>query len=111
MMKLVQIAEGKIRDELKSTKGAIMYDGWTENGVHYVGIYVVYNRTFGLYRNGVLETESELAITLLSVRHFEDVFYILPRQGSRMGTVPDCRHLSRQHMHRRSNGDSSRRLQ
>lgn len=73
-MKLVEIAKGKIRDELKSTKGAIMYDGWTENGVHYVGIYVVYNRTFGLYRNGVLETESELAITLLSVRHFEDVF-------------------------------------
>eukprot|EP00171_Calliarthron_tuberculosum_P005814 IDg5814t1 len=99
-LKLVEIVEEKIRDEMKKTKGAIMYDGWTDNGVHYVGIYVVYNRSFEVYGDGVLETETELAITLLSVspmaaacdtetsstieaakfcavthvRHFEDVF-------------------------------------
>lgn len=47
MFTLVELIEDRITAEMKSTKGAIMYDGWTHGGMHYLGLFAIYvsNRT------------------------------------------------------------------
>eukprot|EP00171_Calliarthron_tuberculosum_P009475 IDg9475t1 len=41
---LTQLVEENITKEMRATKGAIMHDGWTDCGVHYVGLFAVYCR-------------------------------------------------------------------
>ena len=45
LFKLEELVEAKIRTEKKATKGAIMYDGWSVNGTHYLGIMAVYMKS------------------------------------------------------------------
>lgn len=43
MFALTEIVENKIGDEMvKARFGAIMHDGWTKGGVHYIGIFSCY---------------------------------------------------------------------
>ena len=67
MLHLVEIVEQSIKQEFASTRGASMYDGWTDCGVHYIGFYAVYMRNFWVLRNRSSKQEEELAITLHSV--------------------------------------------
>eukprot|EP00171_Calliarthron_tuberculosum_P001491 IDg1491t1 len=67
MLYLVELVEKSIKYEMQSTRGAVMYDGWTEGGVHYLGIYAVYVRKVDVMRRGVNHQGEEVAITLLSV--------------------------------------------
>eukprot|EP00171_Calliarthron_tuberculosum_P003916 IDg3916t1 len=39
---LTELVEEKISTEMRSTKGAIIHDGWTDCGVHYVGLFASY---------------------------------------------------------------------
>ena len=41
---LVELVEGIISSEMRSTRGSIAYDGWTDSGTHYIGIFAVYER-------------------------------------------------------------------
>lgn len=66
LFKLVEIVECKIKDEMMKQKGAVMYDGWTNNSTHYVGIFGVYMRNVAVHKNGVMHTEKELACPLLA---------------------------------------------
>ncbi len=67
MFKLVEIVEAKIKDEMTLAKGAVMYDEWTHNSTHYIGVFAVYTRTLAVFKNGVISSESELAMPLLAV--------------------------------------------
>ncbi len=42
IFKLAELVERRIAKELRGTTGAIMYDGWSKNSVHYVAIYASY---------------------------------------------------------------------
>lgn len=39
IFKRIEIFEKKITHHLKGTKGALMYDGWTHNYTHFVGLF------------------------------------------------------------------------
>ena len=67
MLHLVGIVEQSIKQEMASVRGSIIYDGWTDCGFHYNGVYAVYVRIFRVLRNGSSKHEETLAITLLSV--------------------------------------------
>ena len=41
MFALVELVEGRISAEMRQTKGAIMHDGWSDSGAHYIGIMTV----------------------------------------------------------------------
>jgi len=66
ILALVQIVEKRIAAELNGTKGAIMYDGWTRSGTHYLGIIAVFNRKVSVMCNGVLRQKLILSMPLLS---------------------------------------------
>lgn len=65
LVKLVQI---RISEEMKSSKiGAIMHDGWTRNGVHYVGVFACYVRLIDVSIKGRKVESEEVVTTLLDV--------------------------------------------
>ncbi len=64
---LSDIVKGKIADELKDTKhGAIMHDGWTMSGVHYIGLFACYIIKRKFRDNGTSNSEDVPVVTLLS---------------------------------------------
>ncbi len=40
---LVELVERRVASELKRTKGAVNYDGWSDTGTHCVAVYASYN--------------------------------------------------------------------
>lgn len=50
---LVQIDQNKIAEELKETRSAFMYDGWTKSGTHLLGNFAV-----SMLRISVMKRES-----------------------------------------------------
>ncbi len=42
MHSLVQVVESKITKKMKMTCGAILHDGWTNSGTHYLGLFACY---------------------------------------------------------------------
>ena len=38
----MELVEERISEEVKNTKGAVLFDGWTNNGIHYIGKYLSY---------------------------------------------------------------------
>ncbi len=66
MFKLVGIFEAKIQAKVQQSKGAIMYEGWTSNTMHCMGLFAVYMGELSVYRSGMLFKEKELASPLLS---------------------------------------------
>ncbi len=50
---------------MKQQKGAIMYDGWTNNSIHCMGVFAVYMRKVAYVKNGVIFKEQELDCQLL----------------------------------------------
>lgn len=62
LFNLVELVENKITAEMNTTKGAIMYDGWTHGGMHYLGLFAIYMK-----RNDSTPAEQIVAAPLLSV--------------------------------------------
>ena len=54
---MVEIIEGRISAEMKdATRGSILYDGWTKNGVNFVAIFACYIKKVGTSSSsGVIE--------------------------------------------------------
>lgn len=46
IFKLVELVEQRIYEELISTKGSVLYDGWTFNESHFVGVILSYCKTY-----------------------------------------------------------------
>ncbi len=68
MFTIVEIVESKIEADMEQTKGAVIYDGWTNNSTHFMGIFAVYMRKISIFRNSMVQYEKELACPLLSAR-------------------------------------------
>ncbi len=45
---------------MMQSKGAVMYDVWTSNTMHYVGVFAVYMSEVSVYRSKMLFVEKEL---------------------------------------------------
>jgi hypothetical protein len=69
MFKMVQLIEPTIGQLMQDAGiGAIMYDGWTKDSVHYIGIIACFMRQFPVYKYGkMVEYKQELEQILLSV--------------------------------------------
>jgi hypothetical protein len=67
IFKLVELVELRIKEELKSAPGGqIMYDGWTRNATHFLGVFASYMRTVSHVKKGITMKEEVPTITLLS---------------------------------------------
>ena len=42
ILQLTKLVEIRIRNEMRSTRGYIMYDGWSVSGVHFLGVFATY---------------------------------------------------------------------
>ena len=66
MFKMVQVIERNIGKEMQCTKGAVMYDGWSSNGVHFIGIFALYMRKIQSYGQKKTVGQKELCLNLIS---------------------------------------------
>lgn len=41
LLQVVELVEKRIGEEIRITKGAILYDGWTTNATDYLGIFAM----------------------------------------------------------------------
>lgn len=67
LFKVVEFVELAIGKEMKEMKGAILYDGWTSNAMHYFGLFAVYCRKIDVIENGQANGMSVVCCPLLSV--------------------------------------------
>ncbi len=66
ILNLVRIVEKRISEDLENSKGSIMYDGWTHDNTHYLGVFAVYMKKIRVFRNNEESFVEQLAIPLLS---------------------------------------------
>jgi hypothetical protein len=67
MFKLVELVEERIGQSMrKAGKGAIMHDGWSCNGVHYVGLIACFNNPLTSKHYGYKGSDSNVELCLLS---------------------------------------------
>ena len=64
IFKLVQLVEETITNEMKTTKGSLMLDGWSECSIHYIGVFAVYMKCSKEIENGIILAEKRLCIAL-----------------------------------------------
>lgn len=65
---LAKVVEDTIANELSNTKGAIMYDGCSRPGTHYLGIMASYMSNIALMVKGEVHQKAVLALLLLLIR-------------------------------------------
>lgn len=71
---MVDLVEESIMVELKQTPcGAIMHDGWTSGGVHYIGLFGCYIRQVKIINKGSSKESDERTITLLAAAPMRQV--------------------------------------
>lgn len=63
---LVELVELSIRQAMKETRWAFMYDGWTHNGNHYLVVCAVATKTVTRFDNGYEFVHEQPAKPLLS---------------------------------------------
>lgn len=54
ILKLVEVDEEQIWNELKATIGCFMHYEWTSNATHYLGVFAIYSREMRCRSHGVL---------------------------------------------------------
>jgi len=67
MFLIVKAVEEIIEKEMKATKGSIMYDGWTNSGTHYLGIFACYMKEISFFENGMCAKNEVLCMPLVSM--------------------------------------------
>ena len=67
MFQLVEIVEQLTGEEMKCTKVAILHDGWTHAGTHYLGIFASYIRRKVIWENNKNICINEHVMPLLSM--------------------------------------------
>lgn len=68
LIQLVQIVERRIKTEIDCKKRALMSDGWTCHGVHFVAIMLVYSHVVYVRRDGATREEHVTKQTLIPSR-------------------------------------------
>ena len=69
LFNLVRIVESAIAEDIKKAKhGAIMHDGWSKFGTHYVALFAQYNRTVIQNTGKIRKTVLMPASALLAMR-------------------------------------------
>ena len=54
IFKLVKLVEENVTNEKKTTKGSLMFDGWSECGIHYIDVFAVYMKCSKEVENGII---------------------------------------------------------
>lgn len=67
IIKLVELVEKRIEREMKDTKGALLFDGWSKRGVHYVAIMASYMQGVPVKKRDVVATEYIPRISLIAL--------------------------------------------
>ena len=67
LFKLVELVEARISEEMKDQVGAILFDGWSRRGTHYVGLFGSFMRKVSVMNVGRSTVAEELCMPLLSV--------------------------------------------
>lgn len=62
-----------IAEEMRGSKGAVMYDGGTRRDTHYLGVFGLYVRDAQILRHGKLDVVQELSMPLLSASQIASV--------------------------------------
>jgi len=87
---LVEMVEAKISKEIENTKGLILYDGWTSNNTHFVGVFLSYCRKIPIRVNGRNEYKNVPQITLVGVSPLakieEDGFNSLSEEATKFNS-------------------------
>ena len=69
LFNLVGVVEDTIKEEMKlAGYGAIMHDGWSKFGTHYVGIFAQYNNAVSCYIGKIKSTRLQPTNVLLAMR-------------------------------------------
>eukprot|EP00171_Calliarthron_tuberculosum_P002904 IDg2904t1 len=77
MFSLFEIVENRISAEMRVTKGAILHDGWTDSGVHYIGLFAVYVRKIRFGSNNCQCTDDATRFDAEThATHIREVFNI-----------------------------------
>ena len=66
-MKLIKLVEAQIGEEMHGMKGALLYDGWTLNRTHYIGVIATYYVSIIYRENNQAIERSQVKFTLLGV--------------------------------------------
>ncbi len=67
LFKLVEIVEVRIVAAISGNVGDIMFDGWSRQGTHYVGLFVIFMRKVDFLYRRHQAVKEELCMPLLSV--------------------------------------------
>ena len=67
IFKLLELVETSISNEMSSTRGALMYDSWTNSRMHYLGMFVTYIKDLTIVSNRREVKRKALRTPLLSV--------------------------------------------
>ena len=67
IIKMVELVELRIQKEMEKTKGAIMFDGWSKRGVHYVAMVASYVQEVPVKKRDVVCTEHVQRLTLIAL--------------------------------------------
>ncbi len=67
VVKLVELVEHRIEEEMRGTRGALMYDGWSCNSTHYVRLYASYCTETPVRVHGTASMESVPVLTLIGL--------------------------------------------
>jgi len=67
IFQLVELVEELISKEIKNTRGALMYDGWTSNNTHFIGVFLSYCLQVPIRIDGKEKYKHIPQITLIGV--------------------------------------------
>lgn len=62
MFTLITLVEKAVSLDMFGTRRAIMYEAWTDGGVHYLGAFAVYMRHVKVMQRGTSGVKEELTI-------------------------------------------------
>ena len=67
LLKLVELVELRIAKEMENTKGALLFDGWSKRGVHYVALIASYMKEISVRRGNIMSTDYEQRLSLIAL--------------------------------------------
>lgn len=73
IFKLVELVEKEVGAEMRKTKGAILYDGWSANSMHFTGVIASYCTDVDVREKNTPRTVSLPRLTLLAMSPMSQV--------------------------------------
>ena len=73
ILKLVEVVEEKIIDDLRDRKGSIIYDGWKISSTHYLVIIDAFTKKISILKEKVPCIHEEVSMPLISISPISQV--------------------------------------